>query len=92
MTTALLDEAAIEYMGEPVHLSEASLRNALDPEHFVKSRTLHGGPAPEEARRQIAEFQAALERDRDELEAARRRIGEAHEKLEAAVDAVLATH
>jgi argininosuccinate lyase len=92
VTTDLLDEAAIEYMGERVHLSEPSLREALDPEHFVKSRTLHGGPAPVEARRQIKEFRAALERDREELEAARRTIAEAHKKLEAAVDAVLAAN
>jgi len=92
VTAALLDEAAIEYMGEPVHLSQASLRKALDPEHFIKSRTLHGGPAPEEAKRQIKEFHAALERDRDEMEAARRTIAEAHKKLEAAVDAVLAAN
>ena len=90
VTPALLDEAAVEYMGEPVHLSAESLRRALDPEHFVKSRTLHGGPAPEEARRQIEEFRATLARDNAELEGARRRLDEARAKLEAAVDAVLA--
>jgi argininosuccinate lyase len=91
VTPALLDEAAVEYMGEPVGLSETSLRAALDPEHFVRSRTLYGGPAPEEALRQIEEFRATLARDEREVQAARRRLEEARAKLEAAVDAVLAS-
>ena len=90
VTPAHLDEAAIEYMGEPVGLSEASLRKALDPEHFVRSRTLYGGPAPEEALKQIGEFRATLKRDEDALAEARRRIEDARAKLEAAVDKMIA--
>lgn len=90
VTPALLDEASVEYMGAPVGLSEAHLREALDPEHFVRTRTLYGGPAPEEALRQIEEFRAALRRDAEELASARRRVEEARAELEAAVDALLA--
>jgi argininosuccinate lyase len=89
VTPALLDEAAVEYMGQPVHLSEESLRRALDPERFITSRTLYGGPAPEEARRQIDEYRARLARDDGEIGAARRHLDEARAKLETAVDAVL---
>lgn len=89
VTPALLDEAAVEYMGQPVHLSEESLRRALDPERFITSRTLYGGPAPEEARRQIDEYRARLARDDGEIGAARGHLDEARAKLETAVDAVL---
>ena len=89
VTPALLDEAAIEYMGEPVHLSAESLRQALDPQNFVRSRPIYGGPAPEEVRRRLAEFRAALQRDDADYQAARRQIDRAKEKLEAAVEAVL---
>jgi len=89
VTTSLLDEAAVEYMGEPVGLSETSLRRALDPEHFVRSRTLLGGPAPEEALRRIADFRASLLRDEDSLRTARKRVDDSSAKLEAAIDALL---
>ncbi len=90
VTPALLDEAAVEYMGEPVGLGDASLRKALDPEHFVTSRTLYGGPAPEEALRQIEEFRATLRRDEAEYDGARRHVEAARANLDAAVDALLA--
>jgi argininosuccinate lyase len=89
VTTALLDEAAVEYMGEPVRLSEESLKRALDPEHFVRSRTIYGGPAPEETRRQIADFRATLEHDEAEYQAARQHVDMARAKLEAEIDALL---
>jgi argininosuccinate lyase len=31
------------------------VRDALDPEHFVRVRTILGGPAPEETRRALAD-------------------------------------
>ena len=64
VTTALLDEAAVEYMGEPAGLSEQALAGALDARHFVEARAaVHGGPAPADVEAQIAELIAALERD-----------------------------
>lgn len=88
-TPALLDEAAIEYMGEPVGLSTESLKRSLDPANFVASRTLIGGTAPQEVRRQLAECRAVLGRDETDARAARRQIQEAAHKLEAAIDALV---
>jgi argininosuccinate lyase len=88
-TPALLDEAAIEYMGTPVGLSAESLKRSLDPANFVASRTLVGGTAPEEVRRQLAECRASLTRDETEATAARQKIQEAAQKLEAAIDALV---
>ena len=53
--------------------------------------SLYGGPAPEEARGQIEESRARLARDDAEVAAAQRHLEEARAKLEAAVDAVLAS-
>lgn len=88
-TPALLDEAAIEYMGNPVGLSRGSLERSLDPANFVASRTLVGGTAPQEVQRQLAECRASLARDETEVIAARQKIQEAAQKLEAAIDALL---
>jgi argininosuccinate lyase len=88
-TPERLDAAAVEYMGQPVGLSDESLQKALDPRHFVTSRTLYGGPAPDEVREQLVEFRARLELDEAERAAASRQIAEALQKLEAAIDALL---
>src|SRR5438270_3301163 len=46
VTSALVDEAAVEYMAEPVGLSEQALARALDPRHFIEARSaVYGGPA-----------------------------------------------
>jgi argininosuccinate lyase len=88
-TTARLDEAAIEYQGEPVGLSEESLHQALDPRSFVTSRTLYGGPAPDEVRAQVVEFRANLERDEAERQTAQQRVEAGLARLESAIDELL---
>ena len=90
VTTELLDEAAIEYMDEPVHLSDGALQAALDPETFVRSRTLYGGPGPDEVRRRLPEYREGLERDEDWLGRRQEQQQQASDKLEAAIDALVA--
>jgi len=64
VTTQLVDEAAVEYFGEPVGLSERALAQAVDPRHFVEARAaVYGGPAPADVRLQIEELTTTLERD-----------------------------
>lgn len=89
LTPELLDEAAVEYFGRPVGLSQESLRRALDPVRFVRERTLLGGPAPEETRRQSDVLEQALEADRRWLEARRRSLAAAAQRLERAIDALV---
>jgi hypothetical protein len=60
VTPALLDEAAIAYHDAPVGLDQRSIAAALDPERFIAERTLRGGPAPAESRRQARLFEDAL--------------------------------
>ena len=92
VTTELLDEAAVEYQGEPVGLSGDAIRQALDPRHFIGARHLYGGPAPETLRRGVDELRASLERDEAALESAAERVASAQRTLETAVDALLDDH
>ena len=87
--TKLLDEAAMEYMGEPVGMSEERLKKALDPLEFVKGRTLYGGPAPEEVKRRIVEFTDNLTRDREAVVDIRSGIQKASERLETAINKII---
>lgn len=89
VTPALLDEAAVEYFGNPVGLSEESLRKALDPVEFVNQRTLYGGPSPEESRRRLPEYRAQLEQDRATVSYRELRLNQAKEALERAIDALI---
>lgn len=90
VTTGLLDEASIEYMGEPAGLSADSLRVALDPTAAVNRRTLYGGPAPEEVRRRLVEYLTALENDRNNHKTARQQVAAGLARLEQAIDALIA--
>ncbi|PFP25630.1 argininosuccinate lyase [Bacillus sp. AFS073361] len=60
VTSVLVDEAAKTVVGFPLNLSDEIIRTAMDPEHFVKIRSLPGGPAPEEMQRAIVEREAGL--------------------------------
>ncbi|MEE9248995.1 MAG: hypothetical protein V3U79_09910, partial [Dehalococcoidia bacterium] len=90
VTPALLDEAAVEYMGEPVGLGDEVLRRALDPVEFVNRRTLYGGPSPEECLRRLPEYRAQLERDEALVEEKAEGLMQAAAKLERAIDALVA--
>jgi len=53
LTPDLLQKAAQEVLGRPLSLSAEEVLCALDPEQFVRVRTILGGPAPEETRRAL---------------------------------------
>ena len=89
VTPALLDEAAVEYMGEPVGLGDEALRRALDPVEFVNRRTLYGGPSPEECLRRLPEYRAQLEQDEAMVEEKSKGLSQAADKLERAIDALV---
>ncbi|WP_160725337.1 argininosuccinate lyase [Bacillus sp. USDA818B3_A] len=60
VTSVLVDEAANAVIGHPLNVPEEIIRTAMDPKHFVKIRSLPGGPAPEEMKRAIMEREASL--------------------------------
>jgi argininosuccinate lyase len=90
VTPELLDEAAVEYMGESIGLPSDILQKALDPVAFVNGRTLYGGPAPEECQRRMPEYRAQLQDDQTTLTEKQQRLMQAREAQETAIDALLA--
>ncbi|MDQ6670787.1 MAG: argininosuccinate lyase [Chloroflexota bacterium] len=63
VTTDLVDEAACQALGRPVHLKEGDLRAALDPWAFVEQRTIAGGPAPSAMQAHLEQMRARLDAD-----------------------------
>ncbi|QDX95282.1 argininosuccinate lyase [Brevibacillus laterosporus] len=53
VSLCMVNEAAQQVIKRDVLLTEAELAEALDPVHFVKIRTLPGGPSPTEMMRMI---------------------------------------
>lgn len=90
VTSRLVDEAAIEYMGEPLGLSEESIRKALDPAECVKARQLTGGPAPERVREDIARAQKRCADDEATVGRLNARLAESEKRLEEAIDRIVA--
>ncbi|MUT65245.1 argininosuccinate lyase [Paenibacillus sp. NEAU-GSW1] len=75
--SSLKEAAAAAGLKQPLKLSAEAFHLALDPERFVRIRTLRGGPAPEELRRALgeqakrqAEHRAWLEEEAQKQEAA----------------------
>jgi argininosuccinate lyase len=89
VTPGLLDEAAVAYHGQPAGLDGSAIKAALDPERFVASRTLRGGPARQESLRQADVLEKDLEQDEARVTAIRERLASAARKLESAVDSVI---
>ena len=89
VTPEMLDEASMAYHEIPAGLTREEIAAALDPGHFIASRTLQGGPAPAESLRQADHFERLLVRDQGELEAVEMRLAEAAGRLRAAADAII---
>lgn len=78
---ALVDEVSRAVVGRPAGLSDAVLKEALDPARSVAARTTTGGPAPQEVRRmaheglrQLAAEERAWARRRKVIDAAKARL------------------
>jgi argininosuccinate lyase len=46
ITSAMLDQAALDQLGRALHLAEAIVRRCLDPRQSVEARSALGGPHP----------------------------------------------
>jgi argininosuccinate lyase len=89
VTSALVDEAAMEYMGKPLQLSEDIVRRALTPMECVKARTLTGGPAPERVQEDIDRAMEQCNTDDFAMNEIRERLLASEGLLEEAIDALL---
>ncbi|MEK7214839.1 MAG: argininosuccinate lyase [Chloroflexota bacterium] len=89
LTPEMVDEAAVEYFGKPMGLSQQHIREGLDADRFLKRRTGIGGPAPEEAARQIGELGRTLAADMSWVEGRRLALADAAGELERAIDVIV---
>lgn len=78
----MLDKAAVEITGNPVHLSSEVLRKALDPIEIVKSRKVFGGTAPEAIEESIKNRYTQLSKDLEEVKNRREKLVKSQEELE----------
>ncbi len=78
-----LAQASAAILGRPLDYSEADLQRIMSPGHFVRVRTTHGGPAPAETGRAIAESSRLLDRDRDAWKSRRAELDQAEQRLAA---------
>ena len=83
-----LEKASQAILGRPLQYSESQLQRILSPAHFVEVRTTHGGPAPSETSRAIAESSRLLQRDRDAWKSRRARLEQAELQLTAKANAL----
>ena len=90
VTAELLGRAARETIGKDIAIDEGTLRNALDPEIFVRTRVTTGSVCPAEVDRMLEVARARLAEDGAWLAAERARLAAAAAKLDAAIDAIIA--
>jgi argininosuccinate lyase len=83
-----LAEVSTRVTGEAIALDPIQLQQVLDPVHFVRVRTTHGGPAPARTRVALKVAAAALTYDTGWLAAARARLDRADRDRGAALEAL----
>lgn len=86
----LLDSAAQLFLGSSLELDKTEMADAMDPVVAVATRRAIGSPGSPEMRRQIDASRRLLVGDEDRLSQMRQRSKTAAEKLETAIDALLA--
>jgi argininosuccinate lyase len=78
-----LSKASSAILGRALEYTEHDLQRIMSPKHFVEVRKTHGGPAPSETGRAIAESAKLMQRDRDGWSARRARLNQAETSLAA---------
>jgi argininosuccinate lyase len=89
ITSEILDQAAVEYIGRPLRISENIIKQALDPEESVKAKKVVGGPSPDQVQGQIEELRRHIQEQRSILQKVKDRIKLANSKLEEAITNII---
>ena len=80
---AMLAAVSSDVLGAPLEYTDAQIAEIMSPRHFVEVRRTHGGPAPDETARALADAAAALEGDRRWVARVGDAVSAADERLEA---------
>jgi argininosuccinate lyase len=92
VTSALVDQAALEELGHALELNDDDVRLALSPSAFVALRRLPGGPAREAMLPFLSRARESLESDENWRRAALARLRRARDRLEDAIHEILDPH
>jgi argininosuccinate lyase len=80
--TALASDLYARAAAEGLAITEEQLRNALDPDHFVRIRAVTGGPAPEALEPELARATLQLQQDKTWSEVQRENLAASHQQLQ----------
>jgi argininosuccinate lyase len=80
-----LAKASAALVGHAIHYSDEQLDLIMSPRHFVSVRRTHGGPAPDETARAVAEQRQLLERDGVSWRTRRDELARAEQELKSQV-------
>jgi len=89
VTPEMLDKAAVEIQGQPVHLDSKVLQDALDPVFIVRNRKGSGSTGPDMVDKAIENRWTRIRQDREWLNGKQAFLEEAKVKLREAVDSIL---
>jgi len=92
ITSAMIDDAALEQLGRPAALSAEDVAQCLDPVCNVKSRQSYGAPAPQAVHERIGNQRQAMAKRSDTLALVNKRIQDAATLLEQHIQALAASH
>ncbi|MDR3496443.1 MAG: argininosuccinate lyase, partial [Ancalomicrobiaceae bacterium] len=90
MTVDTINAAALQEIGRPLALTPDFVRNCLDPQQSVWSRTTPGGTAPSEVPRMLAVLRTKLARDTGVVRQRASNLEIADSRLRNAVQAIAA--
>lgn len=83
---AEVDKVCQKLFGRNSGLTEAEIRQALDPKENVMAKHYEGGSAPEEVTRQLSLLESAILADEKVLTAQKEKAAQADQKLREAID------
>lgn len=86
VTLAHVNAAAKGIIDKPLQLDEEMLRQALDPDYFIKVRCLPGGPEENEVKRMIRDRKKQLNEHQTWLKLVYTKTEEAYRKLDAKLE------
>jgi argininosuccinate lyase len=87
---ALVNESAREVTGHDLHITDDTVRSALDPTAFVEAHDVSGGPAPRVVRCAIQDARLRLEEHSRRIFHAREGLSGARRELDARVERLTA--
>jgi len=89
LTGDMVDKAAIETIGRALGLTTKEVRDAFNPEIFVKTRITKGSINPQEIKRMLKGSKAKLKQEGDWIANQRKIINTAYDKLEKAIGSII---